>query len=444
MLVVFTFKNTIFLLTYQNLLVKSYPYNIQRADSIRYFILHHYGGAYMDLDIGCRRRVDPLLHYPNVLAKTIPVGVSNDLMFSERKSSFMESVIHNLQTFNHKYFTHYATVMFSTGPMFISTIYGLWLNNHPNVTDDKDAVRVIPKSLYGKNAKLGTASQSFFDHYYGSSWHAGDAGFITFLGRWGRGLLIIGGFILFIGIVRLLFYRRILVTNNHQYPPPTLSAYFYPETNFDFGNSTSKIPLLPFNHQNAGPSVSRPGSPSRAPQPSNRIPAILYYPFNPSTWASPTLPQTPLSNINYSSLSNPNQSNGILSNLLSLILPKSWFNKSTDNLSNIIIDDQISSNDDYDDEYDDRRAFSTARNTPYSHHRSTTLANEHQQQQLQQQPQQQQQQIIQQRRSSQQLEHNNSNQMYLPSRNNSTAQQEIESILASLEPQLKHNSNNNQ
>lgn len=74
------------------------------------------------------------------------------------------------------------------------------------------------------------------------------------------------------------------------------------------------------------------------------------------------------------------------------------------------------------------------------------LAMQQQQQMLlqQQQQQQQQQQIIQQRRSSQQLEHNNSNQMYLPSRNNSTAQQEIESILASLEPQLKHNSNNNQ
>jgi mannosyltransferase OCH1-like enzyme len=27
-----------------------YPYPIQRADAIRYFVLHHFGGIYIDLD----------------------------------------------------------------------------------------------------------------------------------------------------------------------------------------------------------------------------------------------------------------------------------------------------------------------------------------------------------------------------------------------------------
>lgn len=35
-----------FLATYD-----SYEYNIQRADAIRYFVLHRYGGIYMDLDV---------------------------------------------------------------------------------------------------------------------------------------------------------------------------------------------------------------------------------------------------------------------------------------------------------------------------------------------------------------------------------------------------------
>ena len=30
----------------------AYPYAIQRADAIRYFVLHRYGGIYMDLDMG--------------------------------------------------------------------------------------------------------------------------------------------------------------------------------------------------------------------------------------------------------------------------------------------------------------------------------------------------------------------------------------------------------
>ena len=37
---------------------KSYPFNIQRADAIRYMVLEHYGGVYIDLDIICRRRLD--------------------------------------------------------------------------------------------------------------------------------------------------------------------------------------------------------------------------------------------------------------------------------------------------------------------------------------------------------------------------------------------------
>ena len=38
-----------------------YPHPIQRADAVRYFILHHYGGVYADLDFECLRPLEPLL-----------------------------------------------------------------------------------------------------------------------------------------------------------------------------------------------------------------------------------------------------------------------------------------------------------------------------------------------------------------------------------------------
>lgn len=80
---------------------EAYPYNIQRADVIRYFVLHRYGGVYMDLDMGCRRPVNPLLHFPVILPVTNPVGISNDLIFSEPNHPFMDAVIHNLMAFDH-------------------------------------------------------------------------------------------------------------------------------------------------------------------------------------------------------------------------------------------------------------------------------------------------------------------------------------------------------
>lgn len=182
----------------------SYPYPIQRADAIRYFILHYYGGVYLDLDIGCLRRLDPLLVYPVILPRTIPVGVSNDLMFAEKGHPFMAQTIHNLVTFNHNWVLNYPTVMFSTGPMFVSAQYGLYTASHPNTDEYPGSeIRILPKSLYGKNAKAGEAPHSFFSHFYGSSWHADDAAFIGFLGKWGKILMWVGLAILILGVLRM-------------------------------------------------------------------------------------------------------------------------------------------------------------------------------------------------------------------------------------------------
>jgi len=182
----------------------SYPYPIQRADAIRYFVLHYYGGVYMDLDIGCLRRLDPLLIFPVILPRTIPVGVSNDLMFAEKEHPFMAQTIHNLITFDHNWILNYPTVMFSTGPMFLSAQYGLYTASQPLTPDSPGGeVRILPKSLYGKNAKPEEAPNSFFSHFYGSSWHSDDAAFIGFLGKWGKALLWVGLVVLLVSLVRL-------------------------------------------------------------------------------------------------------------------------------------------------------------------------------------------------------------------------------------------------
>ncbi|BGP12512.1 hypothetical protein JCM10213_006923 [Rhodosporidiobolus nylandii] len=184
-----------------------YTYPIQRADVIRYFVLHHYGGVYMDLDIGCRRNLDPLLYFQVILPATIPVGVSNDLMFAEKGHPFMDLVIHNLITFDHTYGTNYPTVMFSTGPMFLSAQYGLWPKDVAE--GEERQVRVLPRRWYGKNALPTQMEDSYFDHFYGSSWHADDAGFITFLGKFGVALMYAGLAIVVLGVVRLVWNKRL-------------------------------------------------------------------------------------------------------------------------------------------------------------------------------------------------------------------------------------------
>ncbi|ORY69293.1 hypothetical protein BCR35DRAFT_308092 [Leucosporidium creatinivorum] len=226
-----------------------YPYPIQRADAIRYFVLHHFGGVYMDLDIGCKRNMDPLLYFQVILPATIPVGVSNDLMLSEKGHPFMDLVIHNLVTFNHQYGTNYPTVMFSTGPMFLSAQYGLWPKEDIEVGDRQ--VRILPRRWYGKNAPVTEMEDSYFDHFYGSSWHADDAGFITFLGKFGMGLMYIGFGIVILGVARLVWSKRsILKTSSQRQLGPI---------------------ALPFHVGSDGLPFTRPGTPGAGSRPDSPV-----------------------------------------------------------------------------------------------------------------------------------------------------------------------------
>lgn len=152
---------------YPNLLhtYDSYPYNIQRADAMRYAILDHYGGAYIDLDIVCRRPLDYLRSYEVVLPKTWPVGFSNDFMMSAPKHPFMQALVHSLTSYSHSLGSKYPTVMFSTGPMFV-TLKATWYKA-------KRQLAILPDAVYGKYDKH--AANPLFVHLHGSTWHGDDA-----------------------------------------------------------------------------------------------------------------------------------------------------------------------------------------------------------------------------------------------------------------------------
>lgn len=156
-----------FLKTYQ-----SYPYDIQRVDAVRYFILHKYGGIYIDLDVGCNQKLEFMRQAEFTAPLTYPVGISNDVMSSVPGSRYLERAIHRLKSWNHWLFIKYIQVMFGTGPMFLTSQYA---TAHSKVTRD---VRVIPAPLYGKYDFSGDPA---FYHLHGSSWHANDAAFIFLL-----------------------------------------------------------------------------------------------------------------------------------------------------------------------------------------------------------------------------------------------------------------------
>ena len=74
----------------------------------------------MDLDVQCTHALDFLRAYPLVLPATRPVGFSNDFMAAAPGHPFMRRLVERLPAWDVWLGTKYPTVMFSTGPMFVT------------------------------------------------------------------------------------------------------------------------------------------------------------------------------------------------------------------------------------------------------------------------------------------------------------------------------------
>ncbi|KAE8146909.1 nucleotide-diphospho-sugar transferase [Aspergillus avenaceus] len=159
----------------------AYPYNIQRVDAIRYFLLWHYGGIYIDMDIACRRPLDPLLEFSAWLPKTQPYGVSNDLMASAPGHPFITKLALGLPDYNRFYLSKYITVFFTTGPMYVNHILTQWFQktrHGPEVPISiPHGVTILPSMMYDSTA------YSFFGHTQGSTWHGSDVAAVSYLCR---------------------------------------------------------------------------------------------------------------------------------------------------------------------------------------------------------------------------------------------------------------------
>lgn len=167
-----------FLPTFDN-----YAHPIQRADTIRYFVLSHYGGIYIDLDDGCNRRLDPLLDHPFFARMTTPTGISNDVLGSAPNHPFLDYIIQHLQQYDRNWWLPYVTVMYSTGPLFVSCMWSEWLSQ---VASESDRVRILMPEQYSKDA------ESFFNIVKGDSWHQEDADLMFWMKRHWIALVILG------------------------------------------------------------------------------------------------------------------------------------------------------------------------------------------------------------------------------------------------------------
>lgn len=190
---------------------KNYKYPIQRADSLRYLVLYHYGGIFLDMDLECRRSLGPLRRFEFVSPAAYPVGMSNGFIMVANQHPFMKLLVDQLPLFNRNFILPYATVMFSTGCMYISAHYLLY--------KDRYRLRLLD---YKQHRLSGHVTTPLFHHYGSSSWHSKDASFIKSADRIIKLLVYHKSLILFALFVILTFifivwYRRRIIKGRKNY-----------------------------------------------------------------------------------------------------------------------------------------------------------------------------------------------------------------------------------
>ncbi|KIV84644.1 hypothetical protein PV11_00417 [Exophiala sideris] len=197
---------------------ENYGHWVQRADSIRYFILEHYGGVYIDLDNGCRRRLEPLLSYPAWMPGTTNhLGLTNHIMAAVPHHPYFRRLIDSLDRYNYNWILPYLTIMNSAGPHFVSMVWSEYLNLSPP-PKRADEVRIIAQEEYVDHA------WSFFTKATGGTWHHFD----TALFRWiGHHILLFVTVSLFglcaaVGAVWLAVWRMLARRNRSAVEMPQL------------------------------------------------------------------------------------------------------------------------------------------------------------------------------------------------------------------------------
>jgi len=127
---------------------KSYKYCIQKIDVIRYFILHCYGGLYVDTDLECFRDVFQFIQRPNkvyLVESANPTGLvrfSNLLMYSPKNHPFWTRVFYHLMKneLSIAKLLRHTEIMYSTGPGFIDEMYNLYNTRY--------GIKVFPSRLF--------------------------------------------------------------------------------------------------------------------------------------------------------------------------------------------------------------------------------------------------------------------------------------------------------
>ncbi|KAH0490912.1 hypothetical protein TgHK011_002359 [Trichoderma gracile] len=197
-----------------------YAQNIQRANILRYALLHHSGGIYVDLDVTCRVALDstPIVRLPYVSPGAHPAGVNNAFIATEPGHPFLTQLLENVPSHDLHWALPmripYVENMLSTGCMFYSN---QWMAYVRDVLAGRQTSKVyILSDEHGDMAPhmlRGKVTTPIFVHGGASSWHGWDAALFLTIGE--HYTFYLG--VLFVALTFVFFAAYFFTTSRRSY-----------------------------------------------------------------------------------------------------------------------------------------------------------------------------------------------------------------------------------
>lgn len=101
----------------------AYRFPDQRVDTVRYFLLRHYGGIYIDLDNGCLSNLEPLLYLPAFTTDGGRGALSNNILGGSPGHRFWVTMTDSLRAYDWNWGFPYVTISYASGQWFETAVW---------------------------------------------------------------------------------------------------------------------------------------------------------------------------------------------------------------------------------------------------------------------------------------------------------------------------------
>jgi len=162
----------------------NYKQTIQRANILRYALLDHFGGVYIDMDVTCRRSLEPLRGIPWLTPAAHPAGVNNAFISARHGHPFLKTLLEAVPSRDLSWGLPYVENMFSTGCMYFSNMWMKYSTSNTQGPSDKLYILADQRGDINVHMLRGIITTPLFKHGGASSWHGWDAAAIVLIGEY--------------------------------------------------------------------------------------------------------------------------------------------------------------------------------------------------------------------------------------------------------------------